>query len=263
MRLWIALVISLVSCMPTNESQVQTNQGGADQLSWFKTPEEIKRTIERYGVNVYGEEELLYFDKLSELYGGKNVDQQQTTLTKPNGIYLLALDALSNWFSCQLLFKELKTKGAVFKGSLLFTEYQENCNTCYADKNSKWCDCDDEITLESHFVKGKIDNTEKLKIMHNIQDIGDFLLIAIDNMLFVEGYDHVPDYLYQKVFIPNLETTLSCALPDRTMPRSDNTDDAKTTNKQSEPHHLEAWRRVIQAILMSGPFYLNVDNREQ
>lgn len=253
MRLWILLVISCVSCMPNNESQVKTNQGGADQQSWFKTPEEIKRTIEGYGIYIRGEAQLLYFDKLAELYGSKNIRQQKTMLVKPNGVYLLALDALSNWLSCKLFAKEDEKQGAVFSGGWLTVDQEENCDACYNDDDKEWCDCDDEITLDSHFV----DDTEfKKRIMHNIQDIGDFLGMAIDNNLLVKEFTHAPDYLYQQVFIPNLDVEISCNTKQQQQTYIANTDG------KAGPAHLEAWRKVIHAILMSGPFYLNLDNRE-
>ena len=163
MRFWILLVASWVSCMPNNESRVQVNQGGADQQSWFKTPEEIKRTIEGYGINIEGEAQFLYFDKLSELYGSKNIHQHKTTLVEPNGVHLLALDALSNWLSCKLLAKESEEHGAVFSGGLFTENKEKDCDACYNDDNRKWCDCDDGITLtDDSSAKG-----QKFKKVHS------------------------------------------------------------------------------------------------
>jgi len=258
MRLWILLVIGCVSCMPNNESQVQTNQGGADQQSWFKTPEEIKQTIEGYGIDIDGEDQLLYFDKLAELYGSKNIHQHKTMLVKPNGVYLLALDALSNWLSCKLLAKESEEQGAVFSGGWLTKNKEDDCNACYNNNKREWCDCDDEITLDDHFAEGK---KFQKRIMHNIQDIGDFLGMAIDNVLPVKGFEHAPDYLYRQVFIPNLDGEISCSKGQQET-NIVNPNEHDGLAKQAGPAHLEAWRQVIYAILMSGPFYLNLDYRE-
>ena len=257
MRFWILLVVGWVSCMPNNESQVKTNQGGADQQSWFKTPEVIKRTIEGYGIIIEGEAQLLYFDKLSELYDSKNIRQHKTMLVEPNGVYLLALDALSNWLSCKLLAKEDEEQGAIFSGGWLTVDKEENCDACYNDKGRTWCDCDDKITLDSHFAEGE---EFQKRIMHNIQDIGEFLNMAIDNKLLVEGFKHAPDYLYRQVFIPNLDAEISCNTIQQESGIVDR--DGVTKQKKAGPAHLEAWRKVIHAILMSGPFYLNLDNRE-
>lgn len=255
MRFWILLVVGWVSCMPNNESQVKTNQGGADQQSWFKTPEEIKSTIEGYGIIIEGEAQLLYFDKLSELYGSKNIRQHKTMLVEPNGLYLLALDALSNWLSCKLLAKEDEEQGAIFSGSWLTAD--KNCDACYNDKDKPWCDCDDEITLGSSFVEGK---EFQKRIMHNIQDIGEFLGMAIDDKLLVQGFEHAADYLYRVVFIPNRDAENSCNTRQQ---QDTSTVDYDEVDKQKKAYpHLEAWRKVIHAILMSGPFYLNLDNRE-
>ena len=256
----LLLVISLVSCMPNNESQVQTNQGVAGQQSWFKTPEKIKNTIEGYGIFIDRNAHLLYFDKLAELYGGKNIHQHETILVEPSGIYLLALDALSKWLSCQLLDKEDESKGAVFGGSWL--SQRRKCDPCYKDNSKEWCDCDDGITLDDNFDDHPDYEDKELKkrIMHNIQDIGDFLNIAIDDKLPTYGYEHAADYLYQRVFIPNLSSESSCIerlepqgqMDTKSVGNDDNQD------KQADPPHREAWRLVIHKILMSGPFYLNL-----
>lgn len=263
MKLSILLVGWLVSCLPSDESQVQTNQGGAFKQSWFKTPEEIKSTIEGYGIEIDGNEQLLYFDKLSELYGGKNIHQHRTMLVEPTGVYLLALDTLSNWLSCELIFKELST-GIVFKGGLFPANREPDCDACYANEEKDWCDCDDKITIGEKFNEKPISLADKKRIMHNIQDLGDFLGVAIDNKLAVKPNTHAADYLYQEVFIPNLsaEFKFSCLgqvnLQSETSDQSDDSSDAP----EWQPAHEEAWRMVIHTILMSGPFYLNLDNRE-
>ena len=256
----LLLVVSLVACMPSEQSEVQS--GGDEQLSWFKTPEEIKATIEGYGIDISPEDRLIYFDKLSELYGGKNIRQQKVTLVEPNGIYLLALDALSNWLSCQLIVKEKTTKeGFTFRGGLFTTN--QNCDACYADDNEDWCDCDDQITLDSMFADQPTSEQRK-RIMHNIQDIGDFLNIAVDNELLVDSYQHAADYLYQEVFLANRSAEFSCLAEQQISDGVTRTKREMDEQPATEPvvQHYEAWRLVIHAILMSGPFYLNVNNRE-
>ena len=265
MKLWMLLAVSWVSCTAKNDSQIQANQGAAEQPSWFKTPEEIKETIEvGYEISTKGDAQILYFDKLSELYGGKN--QQNTKLTEPNGVYLLALDTLSNWLSCQLLGKEIESQGYVFEGGVYTISTEKDCDACYANDELDWCDCDDGITLDNTFSGEEINNEKRKRIMHNIQDIGDFLGIAIDDELPVDSYEHAVDYLYQRVFIVNPNTSS----PSCVEPNDDYYDDEEgienRENRESEDRNLllafEAWRRVIHAMLMSGPFYLNVNNKE-
>ena len=143
---------------------------------------------------------------------------------------------------------------------------------CFDDATKNWCDTDDKITTGMYSAKDKerllglldpdLASSERKRLMHNIQDIGDFLGVTIDNLLTITDsetdseYSHVPHYLLDAVFIPNLDDPLD--------------DPPKCTNEKSSDNRyidplprcdIQAWKQVVHTILMSGPFFMYLPNR--
>jgi hypothetical protein len=74
----------------------------------------------------------------------------------------------------------------------------------------------------------------KKRLVHNVQDVGEFMLLAIDDTLKMPGQDrHAAEYLIDEVFLKRLG-------PGPVTPEAER----------------EAWREVVYTILMSGGFYL-------
>ena len=182
-------------------------------------------------------------------------------------------------------------EGFLFRGrdGVTTESAAQDCNAdstsyCYNDDNVEWCDCRDGIRLNQYYAGDKqrlqTDNRERKRLMHNIQDIGDFLGVAIDNGLPLTNYQHAPQYLLDEIFIPNLVCPDSAASCDGTSDALGecNTDaiimemrqnslksrefmdiivnhDACLKKKISD---YDAWVKVVYTILMSGKFYMNL-----
>ena len=168
---------------------------------------------------------------------------------------------------------EPKPANMLFHGMIGFSldDLSDNYE-CFDDAKKKWCDADDKITTGMYSAKDKerllglldpdLASSERKRLMHNIQDIGDFLGVTIDNLLTITDsetdseYSHVPHYLLDAVFIPNLDDPLD--------------DPPKCTNEKSSDNRyidplrrcdIQAWKQVVHTILMSGPFFMSLPNR--
>lgn len=115
---------------------------------------------------------------------------------------------------------------------------------CFTDDSKDWCDFDDQIVLgmfdKNNFPQSK---EQRKRVMHNIQDIGDFLRVTIDNRVTVDAKcngdtdcQHAPQYLLDNVFISALQPSTAKVAGDRL-----------------------AWQQVIYTILLSGPFFTNIE----
>lgn len=138
---------------------------------------------------------------------------------------------MAKWLSEKLLQRQLSEgKGYLFDGGAA----PPDRDGCYFSAVS-WCDYDDELELGTYSLTVLPNNAiERKRVMHNIQDIGDFLGITIDNLLLVAG-EKLPQQ-----HVPQLQT------------------------EQSDmPADYRAWRRVVYMLLMSGQFFmrLNVERK--
>lgn len=242
----IAMIsLALLSCEKTKETELKSQE----QYVWFKTPDQIEQIVkESWKIRVSSKEAQLYFRALGNLYGGMdNIEHRTLLQDKASGSYLLAINVVATWLSDKLIShgqtvgeNNSRTLPFIFKG-----DHQIDSDECFVDDNKDWCDFDDEITL-GMFSKDNLPTRkeDRKRIMHNIQDIGDFLQLTIDNRVSIDAFcqpnstcQHVPQYLLDKVFIPALQ-------------------------EQSNDKNIRdrsAWQQVVHAILMSGGFFTNIE----
>ncbi len=289
MKLQVTIIVLLCSaCFRGEEEITQVKSGaGADEVrTWYKTPTQIENTVEKsWGMNISdGKHE--YITKLGPLYGGTDKLLMKATLERPTSGYVLALDLVSAWLSRLLIDKEASensnnSRSFLFSGGIDTEENPDHgCaeDACYRDDNQQWCDCDDGITLGMYYKKGnqaykkaaETDDTDKdteltefsyeerKRLMHNIQDIGDFLNMAIDEKLPIPDKGmHAAQYLLDEVFIPNLG-------PREGVPRPQCSDcDTGGNSKDPLASDHQAWVKVVYTLMLSGPFYINLQMVEK
>ena len=294
MKLHLIIALQLCSACFQGEEVAQTKSGAAAVNEWwYKTPTEIANTVKNsWGLRLEGREEHKYITQLGPFYGSIDKLLQKATLEKPTSGYVLALDLVSAWLSNKLIEKEKDEPGFLFNGGVDTEEdpkkghscYEYAVNYCYKMNAVEWCDCEDGVELGQYDKKPLVNISEadfryleahnhseeakrnvhlrqfsiedKKRIMHNIQDIGDFLGMAIDNKLVIEGQRHAARYLLEEVFIPNL------APPEGTpKPKADNNMDydcGDACEQEMLASDHEAWVKVVYTIMMSGPFYMNL-----
>ena len=312
----IFVVLLLLACTDTHE-HASTKSGGASSISavWFKSPEEIKETIIKTFCIDLGENEVEgrdrigdYIHNLGVMYGSVDMGNMRTPLQEPTGTYLLALDIVSMWLSKEIIQKQYLVRvqhaGSetyLFEDSAcaenpkdtadnryLFngTRYTWHaiadaaaCRRCYEDASKVWCDCQDNVYI-GQFSKGmEISASQRKRLMHNIQDIGDFLGVPVDNELVASDNRHVPRMLLEDVFIPALVSSDSCNIYElldisygregRFMQDSSGEvgDGAygEIVEEQPPPSCTDfvAWQQVVYALLMSGPFYMQLETVER
>ena len=340
----LLLIILLTACTKTDEATIKSEGAASMKHTWFKTPTEIKNTVENtFNITISDREKGDYFSTLGSLYGEFSEGEMQYTLNKPDGAYLLGLDIVSTWLSKRLLLEHLIRQlqmmvnssesekghrsrtpdikidtpslpapsvveqkdetaydekrnfylfGSVVAGEVAnpyaqsFSDItsKEQCSACYADDSKDWCDCPDDVIL-GQFYQGKSMTYEDSKrIMHNIQDVGEFIGVPIDNMsasITVGGktYPHTAFYLLHMVFIPALQAQqTSCAAYFPISPEEDpfadmdaeedGNVDAGEDNGMAEEEQIfcsdfAAWQKVVHAMLMSGPFFVHLDTRKE
>lgn len=240
--LWLVL-----ACGQTPHSNVGMSEAASKRQVWFKSAAELENQMRSWRLYVSKYERSLYFSTLGVLYGSPDINQLEVLLTEPNSGYVLAIDIVANWLSGKLIqLQSSKGTGYLFNGS--YAPPDEN--NCYASK-ATWCDYHDEIVL-GMFSRSQPPTTEaqRKRVMHNIQDMGDFLGITIDNLLSLKKSGlpqrHVPQYLLEEVFIPHLiDKDDTAYLPENTI-----TD-------------YVAWQKVTQILLMSGQFFMHLNLRRQ
>lgn len=240
----ILLGIGLVSaCKPkaSSPSAVKAVSGVYSGPAWMRSPEVIFGTITKtWGLTVSQDEEAKYLHNLYSMLGGANVTVGKSSVTSPNALYVLAVQNISTWLSAKLMERQGSLEAA--KTLYMFSGLQmsaEDTQKCFENDASDWCDFDDGLTTRAlSEIPGlepqRLSKTLKKRIMHNIQDIGEFMLLSIDNNLMIDGTNqHAPAMLLEKVFIPTLGT--APITPDK---------------------ELKAWEAVVFSILMSGGFFL-------
>ena len=298
MKLYLTIAILLCSaCFRGEEQAAQVKAGAADVYVWYKTPTQIANTVKNsWELNIYNDEEHKYITSLGPFYGGTDKLLQKATLERPTSGYVLALDLVSAWLSRKLIDVEVQNKfednydfdkGFVFSGGADTAEAPQDgysCdeysdNYCYRMDSIKWCECFDGITLGMYNNTTSFSTEHKKRIMHNIQDIGDFFNIAIDNKLYVDANKtiHAAQYLLDEVFIPNLGPPegVKIPLPEEKWDNKQVFDEDgnailddegnpvyETVKEETLDSDHEAWVKVIYTLMMSGPFYINLQMSE-
>lgn len=271
------VIVLLVSCM---EQDPATLSGAHDQLRWFKTPEEIQETLRKsFCLNISPLDVQDYISDIGPLYGSPNINTTKTELQQPNGVYLLALDVVATWISEQLLKEQLTRERDgnpstcanpnddadnniyLFNGNR-YTHHSDD-DSCYADDSKDWCNYQDNITL-GEFHKSDLTKKQRKRIMHNIQDISDFLGLSVDNELKVSGGRHAAQMLLDDVFIPNLhsqddDASCSPSTSDDNDVYGGDSDGYNSSDNQTLYCDYDAWQQVIHAMLLSGEFFLRLN----
>ncbi len=209
--------------------------------TWIKSPESIEGTItSAWGLQVSEAERWKYLQSIYSMLGGTQVLSSKSLVDQPNELFALGLDNLSGWLSGRLVDKETALEAEAKEHSFDGLSLSDEDAGCFADDGKDWCDLKDGVRLDS-LAKAGVDPKAPLskewkkRLMHNVQDIGEFMLLAIDNTLKMPGGQrHAADYLVSEVFVPSFPGG------------------APATVEQEKT----AWKNVIYTILMSGGFYL-------
>ncbi|MDE3269856.1 MAG: hypothetical protein OYH77_06195, partial [Pseudomonadota bacterium] len=241
----------------------------------------IQDTVENtFCLKLSAREKLDYFDGLGVIYGGIKDGDTRPLLKEPTGIYLLVLSQVSKWLSDRLVHAQYALEQGEYhafgtdvdgyphpldndcfttrnhsSGYMFASKRIPDPEACWNDGNSPWCDADDKVKLNSYTKGQTLTAADKKRIMHNIQDIGDFFGVAVDNLLESSSqHEHVPAYLLNKVFIPALDKQDTTYAAFRTSMDDGSNDDEEQGYTCSD---CRAWEQVINTILMSGKFFMN------
>lgn len=276
------------------DNDASIKSGASDVNSWFRSPESLKETITKsFCLNLDGNEISDYIYTIGTMYGNPDMGNMRTPLQKPNAPYVLALDIVSMWLSNRLMQeyllrqngkggREICNNPKDDEGNLyLFngTKYTRHtirdddaCKACFASKSQEhaWCDCKDNVRLGKYSSSDKpLTKEQRKRIMHNIQDIGDFLGVPIDNTTIMEDGRHVPRMLLEDVFIPALKAEQDCRSYLQSNEYGGDGKDAYNPKPGADASasdrctDYEAWQQVVHAVLMSGPFYMKLETVER
>ena len=314
------ILMLLVSCMNTEDTALVKGGGASDQNAvWFRSPEVLKETIiKTFCINLEGNTEegenkvSDYIYTIGTMYGNPDMGNMRTPLQEPDGAYLLALDIVSMWLSRELLQKQYivqekyrdnqdiqftedsacaenpkdsENNHYLFNGTR-YTRHAirdaATCASCYSDSSRAWCDCKDNVYLGQFSEEISLNQAQRKRIMHNIQDISDFLGVPIDNELSSNDGRHVPSMLLDDVFIPALAAK-NCSInelfgrvSDDVRVSMEDTGDAEGEEVDFSEEEMGeqdqqasictdfiAWQQVVHALLMSGPFYMKLETVER
>lgn len=228
MSRYLVLILVLAAC---KDDSSEVKEDIYSRYIWYKTPAEIKATIENLGLYLQQQEENELFIDLGLAYGGSNQHGKVLLGERPTVLYTLAIAKVAWWLSGRLM----SNYGGSYQPEQLFhagiTAPDEQ--GCFSDTSQQWCDFDDQLKIDTYKLGDaeSLTSADRKKIMHNMQDIGDRLGVIIDNLTTMEGHNHLPHYLLEEVFIPNL------------------TDEGDRS----------AWRAVVYTILLRGPFFMNLE----
>lgn len=226
-------------CRTSGSSSTSSGPEGPvhSRPGWIKSPEAIEGTIsEAWGINLTDQDRQQYLQSMYSLLGGTLVLNTKSLVDQPNELFVIALDNLSTWLSGKLMEKQA-TQGVtyVFDG-LGFSG--PDAGACFKDDARDWCDFRDEVKPDSLTAAGvdpaNLPKEWKKRLMHNVQDVGEFMLLAVDNTLKIPGEErHAAEYLIDEVFLKEL-----------------------AGQPLTAEREAEAWKKVVYTILMSGGFYL-------
>lgn len=237
----LLLGATLSACRTASKSEALENDQGpaATRPGWIKSPEAIEGTItQAWGINMSSAERWRYLQSMYSMLGGTLVLNTRSLVDQPNELFVMGLDNLSTWLADKLVDKQGQTTGSdlyLFEG-LGFAD--ADASNCFDNDQVPWCDKLDGVKVDSlsaaNLTGASLPLAWQKRVMHNIQDIGEFMLLAIDNTLKMPGQErHAAQYLIDEVFLKTLEGQPLSAESER-----------------------KAWSQVVYTILMSGGFYL-------
>lgn len=237
------LLLSVYACKTTsNRSKVSAGGPINARGAWIQSPEAIERTLTTtWGLDLTPDERWRYIRSVYSFLGGTNVADMKVSFDKPNTMFVMAINSLSLFTAQRLLWKQTDMtangKEYMFEGLGL----SEPDTDCFKNDGKEWCDAIDGVTMTSLTqmnVKGSDLSKEwRKRLMHNIQDIGEFMLLNIDNTMTIsDGTNrHAAQYLLEEIFIPALG-------PDPV----------------TEERERIAWENTVHTMLLSGGFFLSV-----
>ncbi len=242
LSLFLALAV-LAGCR-TNGSGSSTFAGPEGPVhtrpGWIKSPEAIEGTItSAWGLAISDDERLTYLQSMYSLLGGTLVLNTRSLIDQPNELFAIALDNLSGWMARKLVerqrIQESQSTPYLFDGLGLATADAANC---FVDDSKEWCDFQDGVRLDTLTTAGAdltaLPKPMRKRLMHNIQDVGEFMLLAIDNSLKMPAENrHAAEFLLDDVLLATLK--------------------GQPLNAANEK---AAWQKVTYTILMSGGFFL-------
>jgi hypothetical protein len=237
----LCVLAGLVACSAGDDiagSEAENGTGGPAAIhpGWYKTPEAISETISgAWELSLTNEERAQYIHDVRASLGGVNVAAQGALVEKPHELYALSLHSLSEMLAVRLVKKEAEKEAAgqpyMFDGLGL----SEADDGCYDDDARAWCDGKDEITIgsltSSAVDPANLSKAMRKRLMHKMQSIGEFFLMAIDDRTTL-GDSHAPAFLLDEVFLPKLRE-----------------------GALSAEQEMLAWQEVVYTILMSGYFF--------
>lgn len=260
----IVCLLSITLLLACKEKEATTQQA-TPQHVWFKKPAQIEAQLQQWGIIISEADKELYFSTLGMLYGATNIETQEVLVQdSPVVTYVMALNVVSDWLSRILVEKQVeleenKSSVFMFKGAGIPAATgvcnKSDSSYCFAEHSKDtWCDCDDELSIGRYRLGAAppdpTSTAERKRIMHNMQDMGEFLGITLDNCSPSPDkgkYQHLPHYLLDTVFLPAFKNP----------PLVEGTIVSKKHNE------IYAWRKVIHAMLLSGEFFMNLDPRRK
>ncbi len=261
-------------CKTSSSSSVKDVATGPTTVrpSWLLSPEQIESTVrDTWGLSVSDDEAQRYFGSGHTLIGGTSVVRRTTLLTKPHELYVLTMDSLSAWVADKLTAKQMTQEKSTGKADqFAFRGFSVNglnvsdkihdpaaCKACYDDDSKAWCDCADGIVIGGLKAAGLTPaglaatstgagaKAWRKRLMHNMQDIGDFLMCGVGSiddqtLLTVNGAQvNIAQYLLDEVFLPGW---------------------TREVNAGTDPDNSErkAWANVIHTILVGQGCFMNL-----
>lgn len=237
--------------LPKASCVLEARASTASANYWFKSPESLESTItEAYGLELSEDERWLYLRAMHRLLGGGGSPSAGPMLEEPNELYVLAAANLSGWLAPRLIEHEAENAQAGIPYLFSGLGYDDEDDACYADADRDWCDALDGVGL-GDFATGRFDASaltfeQRKRLMHNIRDIGDMLLVNVGPEVSGPSLADrpAPEYLLDDVLLVALQ--------------SEHPDFAAGTLEEKMAQEMAAWAEVIDTILLSGAFFLDL-----
>lgn len=257
MKILVSFVIGLLStllvgCKLSQEKQSSEQSAipGTTRNAWMLSPEEIHNTVtQTWGLALTKEESNLIFS-MQDILGGTIGTAFGATTRNPNKVYMGALSKMSHMIAKKMIENALTLKpgdGGPFSGLKVVPDDKG----CFDNNRKFWCDFDDRLHPHSlsavGLTKAMIDASWAKRIMHNIQDIAEYMFVKVDNQVWVKvehpkkhrknrlfGRIHAPRLLLKRVFLPELEAL----------------------GPISAEAEQRAWEKVVYVVLIGSGFYI-------
>lgn len=251
-------------------SKEESSNTTLKESPYLRAPESILSQIrDVWKINISQADEDKYISNTFRFLGGAVTDRRQAETLIPGPFYVIAVDSLSYWLAPKIIEKQKSCENdkstslacgqglsCPFRGRNSCSNNNGDAVGCFADSSKAWCDFDDRLSLrglneapefKKYFAERNLSsrpfnsalpeptNETKKRVLHNIQDLGEYLLTPLDNVTDTKngGTRNSAEYLAENVFWPAF---------------------------RKFPDEEDAWRQVIYTILVSGGFFMRVDD---